>query len=208
MIGVGGTYGGLGPPGVFLQPLQGRTPLYKVAGAAPGNPAPPVSSKRVRTPSPPPSQGPGYHPYSYKSQGFQHKPEDGRRGHEYVRAVLWNKGTTATYGGVYGVAPNQPVYSYSGAPAQYEPVYLPRQSYESKSDSDKLYLRGPATPLSIPVHPQAGKAGGITSGFPVRPPHQSHNVYLGQSASSSGRLLYGGAPAGTPGSRYPGSGAI
>lgn len=91
MIGVGGSYGNLGPPGIFLQPLPGRTPLYKVAGGGPTNAGPPMSSKRARSPSPPPSQGPGYHPYNYKSsQGFQHKPEDGRRGHEYVRAVLWN----------------------------------------------------------------------------------------------------------------------
>lgn len=91
MIGVGNTYGGLGPPGVFLQPLQGRAPLYKVASGTPGNSIPQVGSKRARSPSPPPSQGPGYHPYNYKSQSFQqHKPEDGRRSHEYVRAVLWN----------------------------------------------------------------------------------------------------------------------
>ena len=91
MIGVGGTYGNLAPPGIFLQPLPGRTPLYKVGAGAPTNTGPPVPSKRARSPSPPASQGPGYHPYSYKSSpGFQHKPEDGRRGHEYVRAVLWN----------------------------------------------------------------------------------------------------------------------
>lgn len=206
MIGVSGSYGGLGPPPVFLQPLQGRAPLYKVASGAPGNSMPQVGSKRARSPSPPP-QGSGYHPYSYKSQSFQHKPEDGRRNHEYVRAVLWNKGTTATYGGVYGVAPNPPVYSYSAAPTPYEPVYLPRQTYDSKpSESEKMYLRGPTAPLSIPVHPaQPGKPGGISSGFPVRPPQ---SVYLTQGGSASGRLLYGGAPPGNPGSRYPGSGAM
>lgn len=38
-----------------------------------------------------------------------------------------SEGPTATYGGVYGVAPTQPVYSYSAAPGPYEQVYLPRQ---------------------------------------------------------------------------------
>lgn len=42
-----------------------------------------------------------------------------------LRIIL--EGTTATYGGVYGVAPTQPVYSYSAAPTPYEQVYLPRQ---------------------------------------------------------------------------------
>ncbi|EEB15326.1 conserved hypothetical protein [Pediculus humanus corporis] len=210
MIGVGGTYGNLAPPGIFLQPLPGRTPLYKVGAGAPTNTGPPVPSKRARSPSPPASQGPGYHPYSYKSSpGFQHKPEDGRRGHEYVRAVLWNKGTAATYGGVYGVAPTQSVYSYSAAPTPYEQVYLPRQSYDSKPESDKIYLRGPTAPLSIPVHPpQPGKPGGITTGFPVRAPHQSHSVYLGQGSGNNSRLMYGGTPAGNPGNRYAGSGTM
>ena len=51
-------------------------------------------------------------------------------------------------------------------------------AYDSKPESDKIYLRGPTAPLSIPVHPpQPGKPGGITTGFPVRAPHQSHVSY-------------------------------
>nr|CAD7447116.1 unnamed protein product [Timema bartmani] len=82
-----------GHPQLFLQqsiPLAGRAPIYKVAPQH--TLLPPGTLKRSRSPSPPPQsyhQGYGYKPGTIPGYSTQ-KLDDGRRGHEYVRAVLWN----------------------------------------------------------------------------------------------------------------------
>lgn len=99
------------------------------------------SLKRSCSPSPPPSTGYNHPSYGYKpnqappSSSYQKAlPEDNRRGHEYVRAVLWNKNnqygpfyptsTTLSYSASAAPAPTAPVqtiYTYAGQFAHAQP---------------------------------------------------------------------------------------
>lgn len=111
-----------GHPQIFLQPnmsLAGRTPLYKVPpGHGQHTPLPPLNQYEVI----PNGAMMGYHQsYGYKPGSIpaypQQKVDDGRRGHEYVRAVLWNKNSPlAPY------PPTQPPGSSSGAFYSHAPV--------------------------------------------------------------------------------------
>ncbi|XP_046401988.1 G protein pathway suppressor 2 [Ischnura elegans] len=124
-----------GHPQIFLQPnmsLAGRMPLYKGPPGHGHTLLPPLSQyevlpngammgalKRTHSPSPPLQ---GYHQgYGYKPATMaaypQQKVDDGRRGHEYVRAVLWNKNSPlAPY------PPTQPPAGSSGAFYSHAPV--------------------------------------------------------------------------------------
>uniref|UniRef100_A0A1B6FG78 G protein pathway suppressor 2 n=2 Tax=Proconiini TaxID=565685 RepID=A0A1B6FG78_9HEMI len=116
----------LGNPQLFLQqniPLTNRNPLYKV---------PPSHTllqagtlKRRRSPSP--ANYPQYGTYKpATSQATYQKVEDRSRGHEYVRAVLWNKPYGLTESSQYGpfyTTSTTMSYSAAPAPAQAQTVY-------------------------------------------------------------------------------------
>ncbi|GLH16280.1 Protein of unknown function [Gryllus bimaculatus] len=118
-------------PPLFLQqnmPLAGRAPIFKVAPThgAQHSLLPPGALKRSRSPSPPP---PNYHQgYGYKPQTIpaysQQKVDDGRRGHEYVRAVLWNKNTQYTSSQPF-YAPHGPTQVPSATTVSYTPTAAP-----------------------------------------------------------------------------------
>lgn len=158
-----------GHPQIFLQqniPLAGRTPIYKVATPHGQHTLLPSGAlKRTRTPSPPPSsfhQGYGYKPGAVPAYS-QQKVDDGRRGHEYVRAVLWNKGTqyansqpfyppavtTVSYAPSPGSG--QTVYTYT---SQYpQPAAPPRDEGKQPQQQHSIYLGQPRT--SVAPHSQA-----------------------------------------------------
>ncbi|XP_049838697.1 G protein pathway suppressor 2 isoform X3 [Schistocerca gregaria] len=209
-----------GHPQIFLQqniPLAGRAPIYKVAPPHGQHTLLPAGAlKRTRTPSPPPSnyhQGYGYKPGTVPAYS-QQKVDDGRRGHEYVRAVLWN-----TY-----MAPlHQPMEhsSQKGAAAFQTAQEAADKYYQVPSirPATHVPIHGGAIPIQQP--PQGAKTGSITSGYPIRaqpvsaqPQHNSshvtsssyqpgvsasHSVYVTQAQSN--RLLY--SQAGPPGHQAP-----
>lgn len=159
-----------GHPQLFLQQnlsVPGRPPIYKVAPAhgTQHSLLPPGALKRSRSPSPPP---PNYHQgYGYKPGTIpaypQQKVDDGRRGHEYVRAVLWNKNTQYT-GSQPFYAPHGPqqvaastTVSYSPSPAQ-QTVY---------TYAGPQYAQPPPGAAAAPPRDDTGKQA-------------QHGVYLGQ----------------------------
>jgi len=159
----------LGIPQLFLQqniPLANRNPLYKVPSShslLPGG-----TLKRRRSPSP--ASYPQYGAYKTSTnQGNYQKADDGRRGHEYVRAVLWNKpyGLTenSQYGGFYATTttisytsstatPAQTVYSYGGPQFQAQPS--PSTAAEPAPPKHH-YLQRPHNPSYVHVAAIDGK---------------------------------------------------
>nr|ATE51286.1 G protein pathway suppressor 2 [Laodelphax striatellus] len=297
---------------LFLQqnmPVANRNPMYKVPPPHNLLPASGGSLKRSCSPSPPPSTGYNHPSYGYKpnqappSSSYQKAPpEDNRRGHEYVRAVLWNKNnqygpfyptsTTLSYSASAAPAPTAPVqtiYTYAGQfahaqppssssagpppppppppqPSQSqvrgEPPPPPQESQppppsvkhptvymtQSRAPINQAYMHGPmdhnksgypeekyysVAPIrpathvslhggSIPIQqpPQGAKTGGITSGYPIRPPSSvpphaissapnqvQHSVYVSQAPSGS-RLVYSSAGIPQPSNAPPGRYAI
>ncbi|CAH0386296.1 unnamed protein product [Bemisia tabaci] len=209
MMGIQG-YPVAHPPPLFLQQNIAQNQLYKVPASH--SLLQPSTLKRPRSPSPPPSayrQG-----YSFKpapGANYQKVTEDTRHGQEYVRAVLWNKGSAQQYGGFYGpTTTSSAVYTYGGAqfaqpPTEAaKPVYIPRapmnQSYIPQTPGifpdDKTYyaVRPPISVQQGISVPQAAKSGAI-SGYPVRPPNppassSAHGVYASQAGPPSGHLVY------------------
>ncbi|PSN46158.1 hypothetical protein C0J52_20937 [Blattella germanica] len=158
-----------GHPQIILQqnlPLAGRTPIYKVAPnhGTQHSLLPPGALKRSRSPSPPPTnyhQGYGYKPGALPAAYSQQKVDDGRRGGEYVRAVLWNipAATTVTY----SPSPAQTVYTYS-APQYAQPppgaAAPPPRDDGAKQSQHSVYLGQPprASLAALPPHSQAAYA--------------------------------------------------
>ncbi|XP_021917149.1 G protein pathway suppressor 2 isoform X2 [Zootermopsis nevadensis] len=155
-------------PQLFLQQnlsLPGRPPIYKIAPThgTQHSLLPPGALKRSRSPSPPPN----YHQYGFKPVNIpaypQQKIDDGRRGHEYGRAVLWNKNTQYT-GSQQFYAPHGPqqvpaatTVSYSPSPAQ-QTVY---------TYTGPQYAQPPPGAAAAPPRDDTGK-------------QTQHSVYLGQ----------------------------
>nr|CAD7404112.1 unnamed protein product [Timema cristinae] len=150
-----------GHPQLFLQqsiPLAGRAPIYKVAPQH--TLLPPGTLKRSRSPSPPPQsyhQGYGYKPGTIPGYSTQ-KLDDGRRGHEYVRAVLWNKNTQ--YSG------SQPFYSPQGQSST-AVSYTPTHTQTVYTYAAPGYIQQPG---SVQVR----------EGSPKQTPH---SVYLGHTGA-------------------------
>ncbi|XP_066998385.1 G protein pathway suppressor 2 isoform X2 [Anabrus simplex] len=171
-----------GHPQIFLQQnlsLPGRTPIFKVASShgTQHTLLPPGALKRSRSPSPPP---PNYHQgYGYKPTAIpgypQQKVDDGRRGHEYVRAVLWNKNTQyassqpfyAPHGPQqvpaattvsYAPSPGQTIYTYAGQQYAQPPpaaAVTPRDE-SAKQPQHGVYMGQPRANLAtLPPHSQA-----------------------------------------------------
>ncbi|XP_022203173.1 leucine-rich repeat extensin-like protein 5 isoform X2 [Nilaparvata lugens] len=303
----------LGNHQLFLQqnmPVANRNQqLYKVPPPHNLLPASGGSLKRSCSPSPPPSTGYNHPSYGYKpnqappSSSYQKAPpEDNRRGHEYVRAVLWNKNnqygpfyptsTTLSYSASAAPAPSAPVqtiYTYAGQFAHAQPPPPPPSSSggpppppqsqvraepppppqdsqppppqppppsakhptvymtQSRAPISQAYMHGPidhnkpgypedkyysVAPIrpathvslhggSIPIQqpPQGAKTGGITSGYPIRPPSSAphpissapnqvqHSVYVSEAPSGS-RLVYSSAGIPQPSNAPPGRYAI
>ncbi|XP_063222490.1 G protein pathway suppressor 2 isoform X2 [Bacillus rossius redtenbacheri] len=204
-----------GHPSIFLQqniPMAGRAPLYKVAPphGAQHSLLPPGTLKRPRSPSPPP---PAYHQgYGYKPGAMPGYPpqkiEDSRRGHEYVRAVLWNKNTQ--YAGSqpfyapqvqtsttvnYVPSGTQAVYTYT-APQYAQPSAVPSHSrddvtkqphavYVSQSHGQHAYL----TPLHQPLEQHAPSKP--PSVFP--PPQEAADKFYSSIRPATHVAIHGGA---------------
>lgn len=171
-----------GHPQIFLQqniPLATRTPIFKVAPShgTQHTLLPPGALKRSRSPSPPP---PNYHQsYGYKPGSMaaysQQKVDDGRRNHEYVRAVLWNKNTQyagsqpfyAPHGPQqvaaattvsYSPSPAQTVYTYAGPQYAQPPptAAAPPRDDTAKQPQHSVYMGQPRASLAtLPPHSQA-----------------------------------------------------
>ncbi|KAK7788334.1 hypothetical protein R5R35_013966 [Gryllus longicercus] len=164
-------------PPLFLQqnmPLAGRAPIFKVAPThgAQHSLLPPGALKRSRSPSPPP---PNYHQgYGYKPQTIpaysQQKVDDGRRGHEYVRAVLWNKNTQYTSSQPF-YAPHGPTQVPSATTVSYTPTAAPT-----------VYTYAAAAPQYAPP------AAAVPPREEAAKPTQPHSVYMGQPRTSLATL--------------------
>ncbi|XP_054258081.1 G protein pathway suppressor 2 [Macrosteles quadrilineatus] len=251
----------LGNPQLFLQQnmqLANRNPLYKVPPSHTLLPA--GTLKRRRSPSP--ANYPQYGTYKpATSQATYQKMDENRRGHEYVRAVLWNKPYGLTENSQYGpFYTTSTTISYSAAPTQPQPVYTtygnpafqtssnpssaqpveppaqpPKHHYmaqqrphnpsylhvtidaKSPFPEDNFYSSAQIRPAThVPLHggaipiqqpPQGAKTGGITSGYPIRPPASAptattpHSVYVSQTSSGS-RLVYSQPVTSQPSIRY------
>ncbi|KAG8226469.1 hypothetical protein J437_LFUL009777 [Ladona fulva] len=190
MLNMHGNYpavalGSGGHPPIFLQAnmsLAGRTPLYKVtSGHGQHNLLPPLNQyeviqngammgalKRTHSPSPPLHQG--YHQgYGYKPGSIpaypQQKVDDGRRSHEYVRAVLWNKNSPlAPY------PPTQPPAGSSGAFYSHAPV--------GASGSGAQVVVGGAPPVH-PPHSHPVSVGTTAVSYPTPTAAQTVYTYAG-----------------------------
>lgn len=176
-----------------------------------------VTTKRPRSPSPPPSSIPVYHQsYPHKSAGapnatYQSPQKDDARRHEF-RAVLWNK--TPYPSQAYYTLPSVPqqelsmYYPQSGALQPREPT---RQVFESTA---RCFETKPLEHYALRQQPshiihggsmqlnaaQPAKAGSISAGYPVRqtqyqpPPTQPSTLYTTQSRplyqSPGGPIIY------------------
>ncbi|XP_071453747.1 G protein pathway suppressor 2 [Hetaerina americana] len=191
-----------GHPQIFLQPnmsLAGRMPLYKGPSGHGHSLLPPLSQyevlpngavmgalKRARSPSPPLQ---GYHQgYGYKPGTMaaypQQKVDDGRRGHEYVRAVLWNKNSPLT-----PYPPSQPPAGSSGAFYSHAPVGA------GGGGSPQVVVGNtpPGHPPQPHSHPVAVGTTAV-SYVPSTATAQTVYTYAGPSAHPQ----YAQAPPGTP----------
>ncbi|XP_069681480.1 G protein pathway suppressor 2 isoform X2 [Periplaneta americana] len=159
---------------LFLQqnlPLTGRAPIYKVppTHGTQHSLLPPGALKRSRSPSPPPPnyhQGYGYKPGTIPAYA-QQKVDDGRRGHEYVRAVLWNKNTQYT-GSQAFYAPHGPQQVPAATTVSYSPS--PQQTVYTYAGPQ--YAQPPPGTAAAPPRDEAGK-------------QSQHSVYLGQPPRAS-----------------------
>ncbi|GLV40603.1 uncharacterized protein CBL_04405 [Carabus blaptoides fortunei] len=175
-----------------------------------------TSNKRTRSPSPPTAvpvslyhQGYAYKPQAVPNTSYQQPPpqkEDNRRGHELVRAVLWNK--TPQYANqpntFYTVPPQEVVYypPISREPqirSIYDPAPRPQTYHIEQKHVDHYSLRPSGTHVtihgnSIPLTPAQApsKSGSITSGYPVRSQTQYQQAPAPASAlyTASARPLY------------------
>ncbi|XP_075222635.1 uncharacterized protein LOC142325140 isoform X2 [Lycorma delicatula] len=160
-----------GNPQLFLQqniPIANRNPLYKVPPTH--TLLPPGALKRPCSPSPPPPAANYHQNYGYKpgqaaiSTYQKVATEDNRRGHEYVRAVLWNKNTQ--YSPLY---PSSTTISYSASasPSNVQTVYT-YAGPQFAQPSGAATLPPPPSREAPPPMPQDSQSG------------NKHPVYMGQ----------------------------
>ncbi|CAD1468089.1 unnamed protein product, partial [Heterotrigona itama] len=226
-----GGYPGTGPrvvhPQLFLPLPRSNSPLYKVAVGAPTHTLLPTGPlKRTHSPSPPPTASPYHAGYGYKPTPSipSYNPPPSKN-NQYSASNFYSAPTgQSVYS--YSAQTSQP----SREPEPTKSVYLSgnrttlsthQTAYVTSLHSldhkgayaeDKFYLRpsshvtvhGGAIPIQQP--PQGAKTGGITSGYPVRPPQPPPAPYpppppgtyvSASGANVPGRLLYT-----QPGARY------
>ncbi|XP_071869487.1 uncharacterized protein isoform X3 [Bombus fervidus] len=230
LTAVGG-YPGAGPrvvhPQLFLPLPRSNSPLYKVAVGAPTHTLLPTGPlKRTHSPSPPPTASPYHAGYGYKpTPSIPNYNPPPSKNNQYSASNFYSAPTgQSVYS--YSASTSQP----SREPEPTKSVYLSgnratlsthQSAYVTSLHSldhkgayaeDKFYLRpsshvtvhGGAIPIQQP--PQGAKTGGITSGYPVRPPQPPPAPYpppppgtyvSASGANVPGRLLYT-----QPGARY------
>ncbi|XP_065339614.1 G protein pathway suppressor 2 [Cloeon dipterum] len=183
----------LPPPGHTLLPSVNQ---YDLLASTP----PRGTIKRPRSPSP----TPGYHPgYGYKHaavSGYsQPKMEEGRRGHDMARAVLWNKNNPTVYGtsqpAFYNhpppsstsvsYAPTSAVYSYSNSS---HPQYVQQSQGVPPPPSREDIKHGPP---ALYLHSQPGPSTQPGPSRVMQQQSQSAYVALHQSMEHSGQKSSG-----------------
>lgn len=177
-----------------------------------------TTTKRPRSPSPPPTAPVTmYHTtYGYKqgqtfaNTSYQSPQKDDGRRHELVRAVLWNK--TPQYpnqaGSIYppfselqisyyqqGLPPREAPRAYDSSRSQYHLDQKAIEHYALRPPTSHGHVIQGATIPIAPAQPPS-KTGSITAGYPVRTQYQQTPPPGSVAYTNQSRTLYQSPPTG------------